>query len=69
MPYDRRKQLYNATTYNLVICNKFKSDQILTGDEENDVPIILYDSDDNNYYHANYQGMLDNKDKDPPRQC
>ena len=46
---------------------KINPDQILTVVEENDAHNFLYDSDDNNSEHANYQGMLENKDNDSPR--
>ena len=67
LPDDNINGFYNATTYNLVICNKLNTNLILTGDEENGAPNVLYDINKNNYYHATYQGITDNRYYDPPR--
>ena len=63
-PDDNKNELYMLTTYNLVMCNKLNPDQILTGDEDNGSPNVLYDSDVNNYNHTIYQCMPDNKEDD-----
>ena len=68
LSYDNINEFYNATTYNLIICKKINTDQILTGDEDNDAPKVLYNSDNNNYDHDTYQDMPGIKDDDTPRQ-